>query len=520
LSENERIIHDFLKASDFPSFLKRNVGGNKSSKAISATLLHCSRFLVWSFRTKFSSTLLPSQGPEWISIIIKREYLLLDAYCDYLMTTKGNSASTVANYISSILTAVKWFVVYTSTARTFRLDSTHLFAINTAAKALKKSAAKTAKRDSMNKTVEKSIADRQWPVGGLAELQSAISSRMAWARLIEDVNIDKSIYNQFLGLLMAAMYVYSVQGRLSGVSHLTLGDAQTMLTDGFTTNTNFKTQKTYGLQPISIDKMFGAELLEIYLQKFRSISEGSPESTSPESPLWVDISGSKYSADALGRFMTAFFNKSLNLHITSTTIRSLMETHADKMMKRGEITEEERTAVMTINGHSSSTTRNYYIRQDRAANVRNSRAIFGRVPETENTQSRSVSTDTGNNNLLQLGQENDRSSSDNGDDFFEMDLDSNHQPLPVHQFVRFFTVSSFAYDFLFFTVSSSTCVSYSSLHLLFRNHRFRTQGPWSQFSSPLNGDVIIQILIPGRRGFVGQSMRYYILKYTVKNSLL
>jgi hypothetical protein len=136
--------------------------------------------------------------------------------------------------------------------------------------------------------------------------------------------------------------------------------------------------------------------------------------------------------------MTAFFNKSLNLHITSTTIRSLMETHADKMMKRGEITEEERTAVMTINGHSSSTTRNYYIRQDRAANIRNSRAIFGRLPETENTQSRSVSTDTGNNNLLQLGQENDRSSSDNGDDFFEMDLDSNHQPLPVHQFVRFF----------------------------------------------------------------------------------
>jgi hypothetical protein len=243
---------------------------------------------------------------------------------------------------------------------------------------------------------------------------------------------------------MAAMYVYSVQGRLSGVSHLTLGDAQTMLTDGFTTNTNFKTQKTYGLQPISIDKMFGAELLEIYLRKFRSISEGSPESTSPESPLWVDISGSKYSADALGRFMTTFFNKSLNLHITSTTIRSLMETHADKMMKRGEITEEERTAVMTINGHSSSTTRNYYIRQDRAANVRNSRAIFGRVPGTENTHGGgSVSTDTGNSDLLQLGQENDRSSSDSGDDFFE---DSNHQPLPVHQFVRFFHSC-----FLFFT---------------------------------------------------------------------
>jgi hypothetical protein len=460
VSENERIIHDFLKASDFPSFLKRNVGGNKGSKAISATLLHCSRFLVWSFRTKFSSTLLPSQGPEWISTIVKKEYLLLDRYCDYLMTTKGHSASTVVNYISSILTAVKWFVVYSSTARAFHLDSTHLFAINTAAKALRKSAAKAAKRDSINKTIEKSIADRQWPVGGLTELQSAVSSRMAWARLIEAANIDKSLYNQFLGLLMAAMYVYSVQGRLSGISHLTLGDAQNMLTDGFATNANFKTQKTYGLQPISIDKMIGAELLEIYLRKFRSISE----STSPESPLWVDISGSKYSADALGRILTSFFNKALNLHITSTTIRSLMETHADQLMKRGEITEEERAAVMAINGHSSSTTKNYYIRQDRAANVRNSRAIFGRVPETENLQSRN----TANNNLLQSGQENDRSSSDSGDDFFEdlfMDLDSNHQPLPVHQFVRIsfpsFTYIFYSYYFLFFAVFSFTYVSYS-----------------------------------------------------------
>ncbi len=177
LSENERIIHDFLKALDFPSFLKRSVGGNKTSKAISATLLHCSRFLVWSFRTKFSSTLLPSQGPEWISIIVKKEYLLLDSYCDYLMTTKGHSASTVVNYISSILTAVKWFVVYSSTARAFHLDSTHLFAINTAAKALRKSAAKTAKRDSINKTVEKSWSLFSSPLNGDAIIQILIPGR-------------------------------------------------------------------------------------------------------------------------------------------------------------------------------------------------------------------------------------------------------------------------------------------------------------------------------------------------------
>jgi hypothetical protein len=66
----------------------------------------------------------------------------------------------------------------------------------------------------------------------------------------------------------------------------------------------------------------------------------------------------------------------MNLSVNSTAIRSLVETKMHQLHVDGLITTKQREAVMSINGHSSKTTEDYYILKDRAAQVTDARAAF------------------------------------------------------------------------------------------------------------------------------------------------
>lgn len=71
----------------------------------------------------------------------------------------------------------------------------------------------------------------------------------------------------------------------------------------------------------------------------------------------------------IGNKVTAFFTQQLQLHITTTAIRSLVETTVDMAVKEGKVTEQQQKSVQSINGHTSQIARDYYIRQDRAQDV-------------------------------------------------------------------------------------------------------------------------------------------------------
>ena len=71
-------------------------------------------------------------------------------------------------------------------------------------------------------------------------------------------------------------------------------------------------------------------------------------------PLWLNSKGQK--EINISRLVVAFFRQNADLHITTTTLRALVEIQADKMHKKGEISLLEREAIANSNGHCLSST--------------------------------------------------------------------------------------------------------------------------------------------------------------------
>lgn len=62
----------------------------------------------------------------------------------------------------------------------------------------------------------------------------------------------------------------------------------------------------------------------------------------------------------VGRLLTEFFQKALNIHMDSRSIRMLVETEMEEAFEKGLITNEERVAVMKSSGHSEATVKKFY----------------------------------------------------------------------------------------------------------------------------------------------------------------
>ncbi len=74
-----------------------------------------------------------------------------------------------------------------------------------------------------------------------------------------------------------------------------------------------------------------------------------------------------------------FFLRTLGLHVTTTTIRTLVETTATQMMDEGAITQTQRAAIRNINGHTSQTTEDFYVLRDRWNDANNGRSMFNAI---------------------------------------------------------------------------------------------------------------------------------------------
>lgn len=185
--------------------------------------------------------------------------------------------------------------------------------------------------------MEERIADRHLPKDGLSELRQAISSKLKWAESFqtlmpyEKASIDSTIQKEFDELLFSALYVHLPQGRLSGIQSLKLSQLPSMMQKGYTMSTTFKTSAKFKLQPISLDNTV-ALLLNIYTSVFRPLrSNGCCDN--PTDPLFIRPNGSQ--EIDIGRHVTRFFKRTLGIHITTTRIRSLMETTVNKLHQEG-----------------------------------------------------------------------------------------------------------------------------------------------------------------------------------------
>lgn len=138
---------------------------------------------------------------------------------------------------------------------------------------------------------------------------------------------------------------------MGAFNSLTFAQRKELLLNGFVMSNCFKTGLQYGLQPC-IFSAVALELLRLYLSFMRpNLLENDDD------PLFITFQGSKL---RIGRFVTAFFKRTLSLNISTTTIRCIVETQSSDLLLRGEISQEARDSVLTVNGHSSITSKVYW----------------------------------------------------------------------------------------------------------------------------------------------------------------
>jgi hypothetical protein len=187
-----------------------------------------------------------------------------------------------------------------------------------------------------------------------------------------------------MNMVVSSIYAFCPNGRISALATLTEDQFDELDSPAFIMSTSFKTYEKFGMQPVIFDHPVVLKLLQAYKVKFRPRNCGGPKS-----PLFITRNGKLYN---ISRGVTRFFKAELGIHINTTTIRSLVETTMHKALMQGVITPEERAAVMNINGHSSQVTKEYYIRNEREADVANGCSAFKKCADLESSHSQSLFT--------------------------------------------------------------------------------------------------------------------------------
>ena len=115
-----------------------------------------------------------------------------------------------------------------------------------------------------------------------------------------------------------------------GVKHLCYNDANAINATGYAESKNFKTAKKYKLQAVILGPEI-ANVFKRYADEMRPRVAGrTPIATDP---LWLSYEGKK--EEQMGRHITKFFQKHCQMQITTTTIRTVVETTSQILLNAG-----------------------------------------------------------------------------------------------------------------------------------------------------------------------------------------
>jgi len=348
------------------------VGLSKSCDVCASSLLSISRFLLWSHLSINKSPLELSNFAvrRWTQMVVKHHSSIQFEFQSYLLNVLKFQPDSVISFASFLREYVEWFHTFRAVADPdpfkIELDCYHKFIATTTRimKGARKMRTKQVKKKSGSHTnaLDEMIANRQLPQGGLKELQDTVAAEMQWVYAFSTSVrrgpglVDESTYQQLMCLLIASMYVFAPQGRISGITDMKLKDAPELM-ESSATSEEFKTSSTYGFQAVSMGDI-SKEILSVYLKFFRPRVTNAR--SCPNDPLFLTFQGT---ADRqLGRHVTAFFKPRLGIHITTTLIRVLVETTVEERYRSGEITLDQREAMSAISGHSSRIVKDHYLK--------------------------------------------------------------------------------------------------------------------------------------------------------------
>jgi hypothetical protein len=358
--------------------LKSLVGGKRDQQAIDAIVQRVGLFIAWSYDLQHDDDPNPNQIDEalidsWYTQVLDSPGELITQFVEFLQTTRNLKLSSARQYIEAIYTYSKWFVDYKVEKEKLSLERL----IRTVSAI--RSSVKNEDRKSIasNRSIEDLIKSGQWPEKGMPELQMAVNRRIQeWAiptfdkpgaqRAICDIN-----YKEFLQLIASAIYVEAPQGRIGGIAHLSISAYDDFISSGYALAQKFKTSSTFGFQPVALSEK-SCKLVMMYYQLFRPVAEMNAKQKCTR--MWLNWNGTAMDKGELGKHLTSFFKSQLQLHITTTTIRAIVETAAEDALKKGIIDGIKRAAISNVNGHSGATTQRHYVKNSRISDVHDGRA--------------------------------------------------------------------------------------------------------------------------------------------------
>ncbi len=136
-------------------------------------------------------------------------------------------------------------------------------------------------------------------------------------------------------LLAASFYSMSIQGRPNAIEEMDEDNVDALLAQGWVKLSNFKTSRDYVYQMVTVASTT-ISLLTIYKVYIYPILKLKQQ----KSDIKVDTTAFILSYDGLrpwkiGRRVNEFFLNKLQLHMTTNTIRSVVETDFQKLYLQG-----------------------------------------------------------------------------------------------------------------------------------------------------------------------------------------
>jgi len=381
-------LKEVLTVIGFRNYLEDPVLGLcKTTDMVTFSLLSIARFLLWTHLClkKVPLELSTDAVLRWSKILISKKATVVQQFQAFLVEALKFSPDSIIHFVSRLKEYVEWFRMFRSerSLDPFKIKQSKYDKFMTICSRIMKGARQLRRKrlkmksGSQTNAMDEAIANRQLPQGGLKELQDTVAAEMQWIyAFCTSVRrgpglVDEPTYQQLMCLLIASMYVFAPQGRISGIQDLKVKDAPELM-ESFATSKEFKTSSTYGMQAVTMSDI-SKEILSIYLKFFRPrVTNARP---CPNDPLFLTYQGTP--DKRLGRHVTAFFAPRLGINITTTLIRALVETTVEDKYRSGEITLDQREAMSAISGHSSKIVKDHYLRLNVADQLEKAKIAMG-----------------------------------------------------------------------------------------------------------------------------------------------
>ena len=436
----ERTVSDILTNIGLETHYIGVTGGSKNVTDAKQSVKHLAVALAWTFAQKFGTEISDplTQTLPWLVVLMCVDFRLIVDFCHYMRTKKEYSSSTVYNYLCSLSSAVKYFCHYCSKSlgeNVPTVESADVAAVTDLISRLQAAYKKNGKKGNV-KSIQSEIYDRHQPSGGSAELRRMARER-GEAFLLQNGatgqhDVTKDVYKECLSLIFVHWYVFAPQGRLSGIADMRFGQFQDLVDIGHAVSENFKTRAFYFYQPvINVPEAFP------YLHKYMVFRQHVVRSSSVNASdfLFLDWKGNPI-GDKVGTYFTSFWSQ-YNLHITTTDVRSLIETETAEKVQSGTLSAAHQNAVAKVSGHSSQVVKEFYLMKDVAKNVglaREASNIVMSEPSVSGTEPSSVPSKPTNCSLMSFAHtQAEKQDSDDSDD----DALCQRLPLPLSLWPEF-----------------------------------------------------------------------------------